>query len=228
MKRILILCMFGLCVMFAYAQQKVQQKDVTTFLGIPVDGTKAAMRQKLIQKGFVSKRTSDGTEYFEGEFNGVDVEIYIVTNNNKVWRLYLADVNERSEIDIRLRFNKLISQFENNKRYVSYDNETELISENEDISYEMTVHNKLYDAYFHQIGDFDKQKKEAYNKLVSKYGIEDIKKLSDKELEYLYQEYIEDAVQMKLVWFRIYGNLGNYHIGMYYDNKYNQPNGEDL
>lgn len=28
------------------------QKDVTTFLGIPVDGTKDAMIHKLAQKGF--------------------------------------------------------------------------------------------------------------------------------------------------------------------------------
>ena len=29
------------------------QKDVTKFLGIPVDGTKAEMKKKLQEKGFV-------------------------------------------------------------------------------------------------------------------------------------------------------------------------------
>ena len=28
------------------------QKDVTTFLGFPVDGSKSEMKQKLINKGF--------------------------------------------------------------------------------------------------------------------------------------------------------------------------------
>ena len=32
------------------------QNDVTTFLGIPVDGLKSEMKQKLVSKGFVPKR----------------------------------------------------------------------------------------------------------------------------------------------------------------------------
>ena len=35
------------------------QKDVTKFLGIPVDGTKAEMMQKLKAKGFVLKNIGD-------------------------------------------------------------------------------------------------------------------------------------------------------------------------
>lgn len=40
------------------------QKDVTTFLGIPVDGYKSEMRQKLIAKGYVPKKFGD-EEHFE-------------------------------------------------------------------------------------------------------------------------------------------------------------------
>lgn len=32
------------------------QNDVTTFLGIPVDGFKSEMKQKLVSKGFVPKK----------------------------------------------------------------------------------------------------------------------------------------------------------------------------
>ena len=32
---------------------EIIKTDVTTFLGIPVDGTKTEMKQKLIAKGFV-------------------------------------------------------------------------------------------------------------------------------------------------------------------------------
>lgn len=38
------------------------QNDVTTFLGIPVDGFKSDMKQKLVKKGFVPKKV--GTNEF--------------------------------------------------------------------------------------------------------------------------------------------------------------------
>ena len=58
-----------------------QEKDVTKFLGIPVDGAKSDMIQKLKEKGFVPSSYKD---MLEGEFNGTDVYISVVTNNNKV------------------------------------------------------------------------------------------------------------------------------------------------
>jgi hypothetical protein len=58
-----------------------QNKDVTKFLGIPVDGTKTEMKQKLIAKGFVPKKMGD-LEWLEGEFNGRNVNVYICTNWN--------------------------------------------------------------------------------------------------------------------------------------------------
>lgn len=48
------------------------QNDVTTFLGIPVDGFKSEMKQKLVSKGFVPKKVGTN-EFLEGEFNGTDV-----------------------------------------------------------------------------------------------------------------------------------------------------------
>ena len=60
------------------------QGDVTKFLGIPVDGYKSEMRRKLEAKGFVWNSL---LECLEGEFNGTDVQVHIVTNNNKVYRI---------------------------------------------------------------------------------------------------------------------------------------------
>ena len=74
-----------------------QKNDVTKFLGIPVDGTKAEMKQKLVAKGFTYNAQND---YFEGEFNGRDVIVCIATNNNKVWRIMVKDANPCSETDI--------------------------------------------------------------------------------------------------------------------------------
>lgn len=61
------------------------QKDVTRFLGIPVDGTKSEMIRKLKEKGFRS--SSYDSDILEGEFNGRDVSIHVATNNNKVYRI---------------------------------------------------------------------------------------------------------------------------------------------
>ena len=55
------------------------QRDVTKFLGIPVDGYKTEMQKKLIGKGFTYNSLYD---FYEGEFNGRDVNVYVVTNND--------------------------------------------------------------------------------------------------------------------------------------------------
>ena len=61
----------------------------------------------------------------------------------------VCDVNTQDEGDIRIRFNRLCGQFENNSRYISLaDDQT--IPQGEDISYEMAVHSKKYDALFYQ------------------------------------------------------------------------------
>lgn len=69
MKRLISFCFMVLCAMTLFAQ-----KDVTTFLGIPVDGTYSAMRKKLIAKGFKPQRLGRD-EYFSGRFNGEDVQL---------------------------------------------------------------------------------------------------------------------------------------------------------
>ena len=89
------------------------QENVTKFLGIPVDGTKSAMIQKIKSKGFQYNYSRD---CLEGEFNGTQVRIFVVTNNNKVWRIAITDAVQLDEINIRIRFNTLCKQFENNKK----------------------------------------------------------------------------------------------------------------
>ena len=181
------------------------QKDVTKFLGIPVDGTKTEMKKKLEEKGFIFDSRAN---CFEGEFNGVDVNVYIVTNNNKVWRIMVGDSKPISETDIKIRFNNLCRQFAKNKRYVQANlNEKEYyIPEDEDISYEMSVHNKRYEAVYCQLPDIDKYAS-----------------MSPEE-----QEKAVSAIDMKLVWFMISEHYGEYFIAMYYDNEYNHSDGEDL
>ena len=124
------------------------QKDVTKFLGIPVDGLKPAMIQKLKAKGF---RYNQRLDCLTGEFNGHDVRLSVVTNNNKVWRIVLQDVNEQDETGIKIRFNKLIQQFLNNKKYMSATISDPTLSDSEDISY---VAASLFPPYFLKLFSF--------------------------------------------------------------------------
>ena len=182
-----------------------QEKDITTFLGIPVDGYKAEMKKKLIEKGFTYVAQKD---YFEGEFNGTDVHVFIVTNNNKVYRIMVVDAHGQDEENIKIRFNNLVHQFENNKRYLTSEDQT--ISKRENISYKMAVRNKIYEAIFFQLP--------KNYKMPLLFTEEDIKKAMEE---------MEPAFK-KPVWFRIDESYGEYRIIMFYDNEYNQANGEDL
>lgn len=205
-----------------------QNKDVTKFLGIPVDGTKTEMKQKLIAKGFVPKKMGD-LEWLEGEFNGRNVNVYICTNNNKVYRIMLADKNTVDEAQIKIHFNNLVKQFENNKRYYAFGDYS--LSNEEDISYEMIVHNKIYAAYYSQNPDFENIDTKVQIAIKEKYSAEELKNPSEtikKDIADITDKITFDEFSMKPVWFRIVSYNGEYYISMYYDNEYNHANGEDL
>ena len=191
------------------------------------------MRKNLISKGFKSVKVLD-QEYFEGEFNGTNVRIYIVTNNNKVYRIMLCDETPRNEANIKIRFNRLVSQFENNKRYVALDNYK--IDDDVDISYEMKVNNKRFDAIFYQVPDPEKidtlaLQERMRSELLKKYSEEQLQnpteEMTNDVQEIIYRLGIE-AITNKPVWFTISEDYGDYSITMYYDNEYNHSNGEDL
>ena len=228
MKKLLFSLLATLLTLSLYAQN-----DVTTFLGIPVDGFKSEMRQKLIAKGFTPKKVGTN-EYLEGEFNGTDVHIYIATNNNKVYRIMVCDANTQDEANIKIRFNRLVNQFKNNKKYTSLDQYT--ISETEDISYEMNVHKKNFDALFYQNPDMEKVdtlalQNKIREQLLEKYKPEQLENPTEemKQEEHAIAMRIGmDMIFKKPVWFRICESYGEYYITMYYDNEYNHANGEDL
>ena len=120
------------------------QEGVIKFLGIPVDGTKQEMIQKLKSKGFTYNQQKG---VLEGEFNGEQVSIQVQTQNNKVWRLRIFDTEPRSKGQIKIRFNKLVGQFENNSKYTPAK-KYQTISENEDILREIGINDKQYQAVF--------------------------------------------------------------------------------
>ena len=141
MKKILSVAFLLMLSVALYAQ-----KEVTKFLGIPVDGSKSSMIQKLKNKGFVYDPSAD---YLKGEFNGQQVDVYVVTNNNRVCRIMVCDKNDWDEGQIKIRYNTLCRQFANNQKYVPIS--AEELSESEDISYEMSVNKKKYQAAYAQL-----------------------------------------------------------------------------
>lgn len=208
------------------------QKDVTKFLGIPVDGTKEEMIRKLKEKGFKSF-IYQGEEVLEGEFNGQDVHVYIATNSNKVYRIMVSDVNTVDEAQIKIRFNNLCKQFESNSKYISLT-ENQTISDNENISYGMRLYKKTYDAQYFQLPEtidtlaMIQRMGPIFASKFTHEQIENPTKEEHAEMMSLSLEYVKEIIPNKLVWFRIAEFGGKYYIAIFYDNVYNQANGEDL
>lgn len=119
--------------------------NVLKFMGIPVDGSKTEVIQKLKEKGFKYDSIND---CLTGQFNGMDSHIFISTNKNKVDRITVCNANTTDETNIRIAYNNLLQQFNNNSKYITIE-ENKPISEDEDISYEMSIHNKRYEADFY-------------------------------------------------------------------------------
>lgn len=171
------------------------QREVTKFLGIPVDGTKSEMIRKLKAKGFEKVPYED--DILTGEFNGREVFIFVQTNNNKVWRIAIFDKGSSNESQIKIHFNNLCWQFLDNPKYVLAYDEDFILSDDYDIGYEIRVHHKQIDASFRQ-------------------------KKSDV---------VDDDIDYRAVWFMIKedsNEYGKYRIAMFYENRYNEANGEDL
>lgn len=211
------------------------QKNVTQFLGIPVDGTKTAMMQKLKAKGYTYNARLD---CLEGEFNGRDVTLHIVTNNNKVWRIMVSDAfPTRNEADIRIRFNKLCNQFSKNSKYIPANLSGEYeISESEDISIQMSLYNKRYEAAYYQVTEDDMDttivQEWIFDIILEEYGEEKWEDMSESERQNasmsLALDYLLENISKKSVWFMISEQYGRFSINIYYDNEYNHSNGEDL
>lgn len=211
------------------------QLGVTKFLGIPVDGYKNEMIKKLKAKGFTDSVL--GNDMLEGEFNGENVYLSVVTNNNKVYRIAVIDQNPRGETDIKIRFNDLCDQFQNNAKYTPMSYTDYKINKNEDIGYEIIVNDKRYEADFMQrpeITDSIALKEVIKERLLQSYTEEQLSNPSEdiKKAEITaYSEYYVDKLSKNAVWFMISKSLitpTKYTILMYYDNLNNQANGEDL
>ena len=152
-----------------------------------------------------------------------------------------VDDNNSDETSIKIRFNTLCRQFENNKKYEPMTDKEQTIPDDEDLSYEIKVNKKRYEAGFYQIPaplDTVAIYNESKQSLLDKYTQEQLdnptEEISAKiQLKYLINKSkydIQNLLTMsnKLVWFMIDEMYGDYYILLYYDNEYNHADGEDL
>ena len=139
MNRILLIIFLA----FVSVVASSQDAGALKFLGIPIDGTEAQFASKLKGKGFTY---SSVYESYKGQFNGKNVDVYIHTNHNLVDRVYVA-FPYTSEEGIRVEYDRLLSQFKENGKYMDLSMNEE-IPEDDDISYEISVKNKRYQASF--------------------------------------------------------------------------------
>lgn len=207
------------------------QKDVTRFMGIPVDGSKSQMIRKLEAKGF--EKLYYDSDALTGEFNGRDVTIAIDTYKGKVSRIVVLYVSA-DELTVKKHYNILCKQFRDNKKYINF-NSVDGIPDDEDLSYEIDVNNKDYGIVFFQKterwGEGD-MPQNIIDLMAEKYGYADLADYSDvakKEAEIMFYNEL-DLSEQKPVWFTIFksGSTDNYVLALYYENRYNKPNGEDL
>lgn len=165
-------------------------------------------------------------------------EIHIVTNHNKVWRIAVF-YQPQSEVDVKIEYNSLISSFLAKDIYLCVD--TGYIDDNIDLSYEIGVHDKRIQASFCQLP-------EGFNKEIFFDKQEFLKNLHDKGIDSLYNKlniipddkykevmsYLVPLLFSKVpsqVWFMIsetHQFYTPYQILLFYDNRRNNREGDDL
>ncbi len=178
----------------------------------------------------------------EGEFNGANVFVNVITNGNKVCRIAVTDIASEDERSIQIRFNNLLRQFENNSKYLPISDNNQL-SDSEDLSYEINVNKKRYEANFYQrpvtMADKEKWQNTVMARMIEMFATTIAEKYTEEELANPTKELIDDydnmmvraaidIISKKHVWFMISNYAGKYYISMFYDNEYNRADGEDL
>lgn len=233
----LLTTILGIIITLALFAQSTNDNTLK-FLGHPVDGSKSEMEKHLISRGFTYDSDYDS---YRGIFNGKNVNVLISTNKDNVDRVYVAFNKQRNEADIINEYNTLLRQFKRNEKYTSLSENLEIPTD-EDISFEMSVHNKTYQATFYQKPQLDTLAiVEEFTSLCSEEQIEKIMSIDFSNLDTFDFSENADILQIILaitkktmeyitgcVWFTIHEVYGTYQIGLYYDNLNNRPNGEDL
>lgn len=206
-----------------------QEPLVTEFLGIPIDGSKAELLKRIKEKGFVSNKSTP--DILEGEFNGQPVLLQVATYKDKAYRVFLMDAYPSNEANIKVRFNTLCQQFNDNPKYTSFE-EQYFIPMKQPLS-----SNARYEAHYY-VSATPEEQQQLGERLtafaIENYTQEELADPTDEVTQQLrtyeasQRQQLDNTVTMRSVWFIIVKDFAEYRIAMYYDNCYNQAKGEDL
>ena len=206
------------------AQETSEDGNVLTFMGIPVDGSKEQMYDRLREKGFSEYLWED---YLEGIFNGEKVRVYIGTNHDIVDRIKV-EFPYTEECLNKVKYNTLVSRFGRTLKYMEL-RENKVIPDDEDISREIILNKKVYDAvyYLFRSGvDAKALKDDFFHEYSARYKkpLSALTQIEIEEVLFNLPKRISDAVS-GIVWFTL---PNKNKIELYYDNLKNRPRGEDL
>lgn len=122
-------------------------QDVTTFLGIPIDGSKEEMICKLEEKGFVREG-----EYLLGRFYGRDAIVVPQSTNGLLAAIYVLYLRLGRD-EAKTLYNTLFRGFSNSDKYI-FDNGDGLLDDNADLRTLVSKENSFV-SFFLQKGKSD-------------------------------------------------------------------------
>ncbi|MDE5668049.1 MAG: hypothetical protein K2I24_00780, partial [Duncaniella sp.] len=199
MKNRLLVLVIALCSLFStYAQ-----KDVTQFMGIPVDGSKKEMIKALKDKGF--KKNPDSKNTLIGMFNGTKVVLDVHEQKNKVYRIIIRSAIPMSLSNAVNRFNHLCEKFENSNKYISINDWS--IPSIEAAESAKEEYQAVFFQYPSEIGDSILRKQTFYDYVTQNidqmYKNEISEEARGEKIEELYLKNMKELCEKKRVWFTL-------------------------
>lgn len=151
------------------------QGNITTFMGIPVDGTKDAMTQQLLKNGVKHK----GNDLVASNIEGKTYLIRLETHKGKVYRVSMVETKGTEDVNrILARYEALIEEYrENTSMYCEYEYNPPVNYKHAN-DFEKYIHDGCYYAEFFQAADPQLYSRRMAFRITDEFG--------DYRIEWLY------------------------------------------
>lgn len=129
------------------------QKEVTTFMDIPIDGPVVSFISELQKKGFkyTPEKNYQNMYVLEGVFNGQWAQIAVSANRNKVRGVGVI-INVEGAEYAKLKFNSLHAQMARSWKYLNcQEPNVPFIADDVDIEHEVRYKKRDFKASFFQV-----------------------------------------------------------------------------
>lgn len=152
------------------------QSNITTFMGIPVEGTRAAMTTQLLKNGLVKA----GNDFLINNIEGRSFLVRIMTNKGKVYRISMVETKGTSDVhSILTKYENLIDEFRANETlYCEYEYNKPVDPAHEPF-WENFIHQGAYYAEFFQVSDPQLYSRRVAFRITDEFGDYRIERLYD-------------------------------------------------